>query len=61
MKAADIYMHSDYGGAASTVIKSHRRDIDVPNNTLEEAAIFTVCRSKAWETKILSGAWWVHP
>lgn len=48
MKTGDLYMHSDYGGAASTVIKCHRKDIIVPVNTLEEAAIFTVCRSKAW-------------
>jgi predicted ribosome quality control (RQC) complex YloA/Tae2 family protein len=48
MKSGDLYMHSDYGGAASTVIKSHRKDVAVPLNTLEEAAIFTVCRSKAW-------------
>ena len=54
-------MHSDYGGAASTVIKRYRKDIPVPVTTLEEAAVFTVCRSKAWETKIMSGAWWVYP
>lgn len=34
MKAGDLYMHSDYGGAASTVIKRHRKDIEVPRNTL---------------------------
>lgn len=48
MKTGDLYMHSDYGGAASTVIKRHRKDIPVPTATLEEAAAFTVCRSKAW-------------
>lgn len=59
MKSTDLYMHSDYGGAASTVIKLKNKEV-IPRTTLEEAAIFTVCRSKAWDTKILSGAWWVY-
>jgi hypothetical protein len=35
MKAGDLYMHSDYGGAASTVIKKNRKDIPIPHATLE--------------------------
>jgi predicted ribosome quality control (RQC) complex YloA/Tae2 family protein len=35
MRPGDLYMHSDYGGAASTVIKRQRKDIPVPRNTLE--------------------------
>lgn len=61
MRPTDIYMHSDYGGAASTVIKNSRKGFTPPLTTLEQAAIFTVCRSKAWQTKIISGAWWVYP
>jgi predicted ribosome quality control (RQC) complex YloA/Tae2 family protein len=60
MKSGDLYMHSDYGGAASTIIKRHEKGIPVPRNSLEEAGIFTVCRSKAWDTKIISSAWWVY-
>lgn len=60
MKAGDLYMHSDYGGAASTVIKGPPKAGLPPHATLEEAAIFTVCRSKAWDTKIISSAWWVY-
>lgn len=44
-------MHADIHGAASVVIKN----IDskpVPQRTLEEAAVFTICRSKAWESKV---------
>lgn len=59
MRAGDLYMHSDYGGAASTVVKNPSKE-PVPRLSLEEAAIFTVCRSKAWDTKIISGAWWVY-
>ena len=53
-------MHSDYGGAASTVLKGPAKAGLPPRGTLEEAAIFTVCRSKAWDTKIISSAWWVY-
>ena len=60
MKPGDLYMHSDYGGAASTIIKINNKEVGAPRTTLEEAAVFTVCRSKAWDTKILSGAWWVY-
>ena len=59
MKPGDLYMHSDYGGAASTIIKNPTKE-PLPRPSLEEAAIFTVCRSKAWDTKIISGAWWVN-
>ena len=60
MKPGDLYMHSDYGGAASTIIKSPPDNKVPPRMTLEEGAIFTVCRSKAWDTKIISSAWWVY-
>jgi hypothetical protein len=60
MKTGDLYMHSDYGGAASTIIKGPPKAGPAPTTTLEEAAIFTVCRSKAWDTKIISSAWWVY-
>ncbi len=60
MRVGDLYMHSDYGGAASTIIKGPPKAGPAPRNTLEDAAIFTVCRSKAWDTKIISSAWWVY-
>jgi predicted ribosome quality control (RQC) complex YloA/Tae2 family protein len=60
MRAGDLYMHSDYGGAASTIIKGPPKSGVAPLSTLEEAAVFTVCRSKAWDTKIISSAWWVY-
>jgi Predicted RNA-binding protein homologous to eukaryotic snRNP len=47
----DIYMHADIHGAASVVIKNPERK-PIPTLTLEEAAIFTICRSKAWESKV---------
>jgi len=35
MKSTDLYMHSDYGGAASTVIKLKNKEIGIPRTTLE--------------------------
>lgn len=44
-------MHADIHGAASVVIKNTENK-PVPKRTLEEAAVFTICRSKAWESKV---------
>lgn len=56
----DIYMHADFHGAASTVIKNLYKDTPISPQTIDEAAIGTICRSKAWEAKIISSAWWVY-
>ncbi len=54
-------MHADYHGAASTIIKNcNNKDVPIPASSLEEAAAGTVCRSKAWDSKILANAWWVY-
>ncbi|EAR88515.1 fibronectin-binding protein A, amine-terminal protein (macronuclear) [Tetrahymena thermophila SB210] len=60
MRKGDIYMHADFHGAASTIIKNPFKDIPVSQQTIEEAAIATICRSKAWEAKIIASAWWVY-
>ncbi|EGR31934.1 hypothetical protein IMG5_099620 [Ichthyophthirius multifiliis] len=60
MKKGDIYMHADYHGAASTLIKNPHKDSSfISQQTIEEAAVATICRSKAWEAKIIASAWWV--
>ena len=48
LKKDDIYIHADFHGAASTVIKNQYGG-EVPMNTLQEAAQMAVARSKAWE------------
>lgn len=35
MKPGDLYMHSDYGGAASTVIKINSKEVGAPRTTLD--------------------------
>jgi len=49
----DIYMHADYHGAASTIIKNHNPKYHIPRASLEESAIASICRSKAWDSKVI--------
>ncbi|KAL6571712.1 hypothetical protein OROHE_003355 [Orobanche hederae] len=57
----DLYVHAELHGASSTVIKNHKPEIPVPPLTLNQAGCFTVCHSQAWNSKIVTSAWWVYP
>ncbi|KAK6146252.1 hypothetical protein DH2020_020121 [Rehmannia glutinosa] len=61
MSKGDLYIHADLHGASSTVIKNHKPEIPVPPLTLNQAGCFTVCHSQAWDSKIVTSAWWVYP
>ncbi|BBG93031.1 zinc knuckle CCHC-type family protein [Prunus dulcis] len=61
MSKGDLYVHAELHGASSTVIKNHRPEQPVPPLTLNQAGCFTVCHSQAWDSKIVTSAWWVHP
>ncbi|CAL9174295.1 unnamed protein product [Musa hybrid cultivar] len=61
MSKGDLYVHADLHGASSTVIKNHKPDNPIPPLTLNQAGCFTVCHSQAWESKIVTSAWWVYP
>lgn len=61
MSKRDLYVHADLHGASSTVIKNHRPEQPVPPLTLNQAGCFTVCHSQAWDSKIVTSAWWVYP
>lgn len=61
MSKWDLYIHADLHGASSTIIKNHRPDQPVPPLTLNQAGCFTVCHSQAWDSKIVTSAWWVYP
>ncbi|XVE82322.1 hypothetical protein DITRI_Ditri15bG0139000 [Diplodiscus trichospermus] len=61
MSKGDLYVHADLHGASSTIIKNHRPEQPVPPLTLNQAGCFTVCHSQAWDSKIVTSAWWVHP
>ncbi|KAF0887578.1 hypothetical protein E2562_002297 [Oryza meyeriana var. granulata] len=61
MSKGDLYVHAELHGASSTIIKNHKPDNPIPPLTLNQAGCFTVCHSKAWDSKIVTSAWWVYP
>ncbi|CAA2988533.1 nuclear export mediator factor NEMF [Olea europaea subsp. europaea] len=61
MSKGDLYVHADLHGASSTVIKNHKPESSVPPLSLNQAGCFTVCHSQAWDSKIVTSAWWVYP
>uniref|UniRef100_A0A0D9Y0F9 CCHC-type domain-containing protein n=1 Tax=Leersia perrieri TaxID=77586 RepID=A0A0D9Y0F9_9ORYZ len=61
MSKGDLYVHAELHGASSTIIKNHKPDMPIPPLTLNQAGSFTVCHSKAWDSKIVTSAWWVYP
>ncbi|MGB9837950.1 ribosome rescue protein RqcH [Methanothermobacter sp.] len=60
MDPRDIYLHSDIHGAPSVVIKSEGRE--VPETTIQEAAVFAASFSSAWARGFTSlDVYWVRP
>merc|ERR1740131_171503 len=60
MKSVDVYVHADLHGAASVCIKNPTGN-PIPPKTLNEAAQFSVCFSAAWDSKVITSAYWVQP
>jgi predicted ribosome quality control (RQC) complex YloA/Tae2 family protein len=60
LNKGDLFMHTDMPGAAVTVIKNPQTEHPVPHMTLNEAAVFEVCHSRAWDAKIITEVYWVH-
>ncbi|KMZ78375.1 hypothetical protein PVIIG_01153 [Plasmodium vivax India VII] len=56
----DVYVHADIHGASTCIIKNPHKDIPIPEKTLSEAGQLAICRSSAWNNKIITSAWWVH-
>ncbi|KAL5700752.1 hypothetical protein ACHQM5_026160 [Ranunculus cassubicifolius] len=61
MSKGDLYVHAELHGASSTLIKNHKIDQPIPPLTLNQAGCFTVCHSGAWDSKMVTSAWWVYP
>jgi len=59
LKPGDIYVHADVHGAGSCVIKNPQQQ-PVPPASLQEAGAFAICRSAAWENKVVTSAFWVY-
>jgi len=60
MKPNDVYVHADLHGASTVVVKNPT-STPVPPKTLNEAGQFAVCFSAAWDSKVLTAAYWVTP
>ncbi|KAI7904244.1 uncharacterized protein BX663DRAFT_431769 [Cokeromyces recurvatus] len=59
----DVYVHADLHGAASVIVKNkpNANGQPIPPSTLYQAGIMSVCQSKAWDSKIVTSAYWVYP
>ncbi|KAL4425918.1 hypothetical protein ABPG75_009934 [Micractinium tetrahymenae] len=61
LRKGDAYVHADLHGASTTIIRNHAPDAPIPPLTLSQAGQACVCRSQAWDAKVVTSAWWVHP
>eukprot|EP01113_Clastostelium_recurvatum_P037029 TRINITY_DN5373_c0_g1_i4.p1 TRINITY_DN5373_c0_g1~~TRINITY_DN5373_c0_g1_i4.p1 ORF type:complete len:857 (-),score=278.84 TRINITY_DN5373_c0_g1_i4:50-2620(-) len=61
MEKDDLYVHAELHGAPTVIIKNHMIGKPVPPLTIQQAGAMTVCRSGAWDAKIVTSAWWVFP
>lgn len=69
LRQGDAYLHADVHGAASCVLRAKRRrdpltgrtlSIPLSSQALREAGSFTICRSSAWTSRMVTSAWWVE-
>jgi predicted ribosome quality control (RQC) complex YloA/Tae2 family protein len=68
LRPGDAYLHADVHGAASCVLRAKRRRqadgktmvLPLPDQALREAGNFTICRSSAWSSRMVTSAWWVE-
>ena len=61
MRRGDVYVHADLHGAASTIIRNTDASKPTPPLTLAQAGQACVCRSAAWDAKVVTSAYWVYP
>ncbi|KAH8750178.1 fibronectin-binding protein A N-terminus-domain-containing protein [Diaporthe sp. PMI_573] len=62
LRKGDVYVHADFHGAASIIVKNSPKtpDAPIPPSTLSQAGSLSVCSSNAWDSKAGMGAWWVN-
>ena len=64
LTGGDRYAHADVQGAPSIIIKNKNisdKEIQITDNTLEEACIYAASFSKAWKQYAEASAYWVLP
>ncbi|CAH0479460.1 unnamed protein product [Peronospora belbahrii] len=71
LRKGDVYVHADLHGAATCIVRNHavvkneknekiQELPPIPVATLEQAGCMSVCRSNAWTSQVIAGAYWVH-
>lgn len=67
LRKGDVYVHADLHGAATCIVRNRVAPSDkksppppIPVATLEQAGCMSVCRSNAWTSQVIAGAYWVH-
>ncbi|OLY81834.1 Nuclear export mediator factor Nemf [Smittium mucronatum] len=60
LKKNDIYVHADTHGSTSAVVINHLPQKSIPISTLIQAGDLAICHSKAWDSKIVTSAYWVN-
>jgi len=76
LKKGDVYVHADLHGASSTIVINHQTNTlasddpprtsssqtpsSIPPLTLSQAGQACICRSAAWDAKVVTSAWWVY-
>lgn len=68
LRPGDAYLHADVHGASSCILRAKRRrtrdgktqTLPLAEQALREAGSFTICRSSAWSSKMVTSAWWVE-
>ncbi|KNE61040.1 hypothetical protein AMAG_06796 [Allomyces macrogynus ATCC 38327] len=70
LRPGDVYVHADLHGAPSVIVKNLGAKSDnesgpgqgwpeIPPSTLAQAGTMALCQSRAWDSKIVTSAWWV--
>ena len=59
LRKGDVYVHVDLEGASSVVVKNFSSDAPLPPGTLNQAGIYAVSTSNAWESKQVISSFWV--
>eukprot|EP00571_Detonula_confervacea_P013443 CAMPEP_0172305898 /NCGR_PEP_ID=MMETSP1058-20130122/7094_1 /TAXON_ID=83371 /ORGANISM="Detonula confervacea, Strain CCMP 353" /LENGTH=1253 /DNA_ID=CAMNT_0013017635 /DNA_START=32 /DNA_END=3793 /DNA_ORIENTATION=+ len=68
LRPGDAYLHAEVHGAATCILRAKRRRrkdgktqvIPLSDIALREAGTFTICRSSAWASKMVTSAYWVE-
>jgi hypothetical protein len=65
LRSGDAYVHADMHGASSCIVRAKLSEHDskpLPLSpfALQEAGTMTICRSGAWNVKVVMSAWWVQ-